>query len=383
MEYELLQKYGLCDGMDVLDCGCGPGRLIELLKRKMPGLRFTGLEMDQQLVESARLLLAERGLNGCSIFQGTAEQPGLAEAAFDFIIIRLVLEHVPDPILVLRSLRKLLRPGGRMVVISNDFEFHLRTWPPVPELERLYEAYRASRRRDGGDPCIGRRVPQLLSQAGLAVVGNEVETAHNSILGDKPFLKAEGGGIPAQLVRTGFLEGETLEEMTRSWRTMLSEPDHSIVRPLFVAVGERTKDAVKPLSGENMKVGEKGTKSCTSFTTSQMEIEEGINGIRIVILKLVTEALKEKLEEAGKNVIQPGDLLVDLGLDSLTALNLQEIIKGVTGIEVPLENLLENVSVGSLADYLETESARRGIKPKTMDIPQGQPESTRWEEGEI
>lgn len=90
--------------MDVLDCGCGPGRLIELLKERMPELRCTGLEMDPLLVEAASLHMAERGLKGCRVVQGTAEQPGLEVASFDFIILRLVLEHVLDPLLALRSL---------------------------------------------------------------------------------------------------------------------------------------------------------------------------------------------------------------------------------------------------------------------------------------
>jgi ubiquinone/menaquinone biosynthesis C-methylase UbiE/acyl carrier protein len=382
-EFTLLQRYGLSDGMDILDCGCGPGRLIELLKGRLPKLRCTGLEMDPLLVEAASALIVKRGLEACRIVQGTAEQPGLDEASFDFIILRLVLEHVPDPVLALGSLSRLLRLGGRLVIISNDFEFHLQTWPPVPQLDRLYEAYRSSRRRDGGDPCIGRKLPRLLTQADLHVVGYEVEVAHNAVLGDKPFLKAEGAGIPAQLVQSGFLDGKTLEEMTRSWRSMLAEPNHSIVRPLFVCIGKRTAETEQLLSG-NIPVKEKMKAPATGkLTVSQAEIAEKPGEYLTLIFSLVAQVLEEKLQTLGKKIVEPEDLLADLGMDSLAALDLQEKIIDCTGVEITLEKLLENMSVINLAKYVEEESARKGLKVKTSNIPREEQESVRWEEGEI
>ena len=59
-EQDLMLRYGLKDGMDYLDCGCGPGRLIELLKNSLPALRCTGLEMDPILVEAATAKLRAR-----------------------------------------------------------------------------------------------------------------------------------------------------------------------------------------------------------------------------------------------------------------------------------------------------------------------------------
>ena len=217
-ERELLLRNGLRDGMHLLDCGCGPGRLLERLKAEMPALKCTGLESDPALVELARKKLEARG---CRIVLGSADTPGLDAESFDFIAVRLVLEHVPDPAEALRSLRTLLKPRGRICIISNDFEYHLRTWPPVPQLDTLYEAYCASRRKDGGDPCIARRLPLLLKQTGFEVVGFEMEASHNQMLGDGAFFKAEGVGIPAQLVKSGFLDQAVFEEMTRSWKAMV------------------------------------------------------------------------------------------------------------------------------------------------------------------
>ena len=52
-ESDLIERYGLNENMDFLDCGCGPGRLIERLKDQYPGLKCTGLEMDPILVRQS------------------------------------------------------------------------------------------------------------------------------------------------------------------------------------------------------------------------------------------------------------------------------------------------------------------------------------------
>ena len=383
MELALLKRYGLQDNMEVLDCGCGPGRLIELLKGQMPGLRCTGLEMDKHLMEAASNLLSARGISDCRIVQGTAEQPGLSGTAFDFIIMRLVLEHVPDPVLALSSLKQLLRPGGRLVVISNDFDFHLRTWPPVPQLDRLYDAYCASRRSDGGDPCIGRRLPRLFAQAGLKTAGYEIEVAHNAILGDQPFLKAEGAGIPAQLVKTGFLDQNTLEEMTRTWQAMLLEPEHSIMRPLFVGIGERAQETEEPSARQEQATKKKVTGSIPASPPLKNGTAKSPDEIVAFLLTLVAEVMEHTPGVFKEKQVGPEDILTELGLDSLAALDLQAKIKSCTGMEIPIVKLLDNITVRDLAAQMSAASAEMKRTPKTMDTPQEKPESVSWEEGEI
>lgn len=367
-ELPLLQRYGLRDGMDVLDCGCGPGRLIALLKGAMPNLRCTGLEMDPRLVDAAGLMISEHGLTGCRVVQGTVEQPGLEASSFDMIILRLVLEHVLDPVLALGSVRRLLRPAGKLVVISNDFDFHLRTWPHVPQLDMLYDAYRRSRRKDGGDPCIGRKLPHLFSLAELSVSGFEIEVAHNAIVGDQAFLRAEGAGIPARLVKDGFLDEVTLDAMTHSWKDMLSCPDHSIMRPLFVCAGRRAEG----VSGD----GQKASASVQRTVHADGNGSDGdANSTLATLLSHVGKVLDGK--SAG-----PDDRLADLGVDSLAAMDLQEAIKGSCGVELSITKLLENRSIISLAQEIEGELARQGGRP-VSGVATNEAQSVQWEEGTI
>ena len=340
-EKELLLKHGLRDGIDYLDCGCGPGRLIELVKSTFPSARCSGVEMDPILVDGANAKMQQRGLFDCRITQGTAEQPGLPEESYDLITMRLVLEHIPDPVAALQSLRRLLRPGGRLFIISNDFEYHTRTWPPVAELHRLSEANWASRRRDGGDPCIGRRVPRLLTLAGFGVVAQEVELAHNAILGDEPFLKAEGVGIPSQLVSSGFLEQSVFESRIRSWKAMLAHPDHTIMRQLFIAVGERT--TVEPAAAS----GTETAHETHARTAAPAEYRAPGSDLEEKLAQLWCRAMRVERVSVDANFF-------DLGGDSLMLEEVHSHLRDELGYDLQIATLFQFPTVEGLAEHLQT-----------------------------
>lgn len=344
-ESDLIERYGLEEGMDYLDCGCGPGRLIERLKDRYPGLKCTGLEMDPILVEAAKMKLQNRGYDDCTIIQGTAEETGLPENSFDFITMRLVLEHVPDPVLALERLRRLLRPGGRIFIISNDFENHTRTWPPVPELHDLYVAYRAHRRQDQGDPTIGRRVPRLLASAGFAVVAQEIEVAHNVITGDEAFFNAEGVGIPAQLVNDGFLDQEVFESMIRSWKAMLADPDHCITRQLCIAVGEaQTAEAMAAAKAEAAAATAKAAQQSddAEFVPPGTELEKKLAALWADAMKLDRVGIRSNF--------------FDLGGTSLLLEQLHTTMQSEFGFAEPITTLFQYPTVETLAEHLESTS---------------------------
>lgn len=359
-ESELIVRYGLEEGMDYLDCGCGPGRLIELLKDRFPALKCTGLEMDPILVEAATQMLNGRGFSDCSVAQGTAEKPNLADESFDFITMRLVLEHVPNPEVALQSLRRLLRPGGRLLIISNDFENHTRTWPPVPELDPLYEAYCASRRNDHGDPCIGRRVPRLLALAGFAVVAQEIEVAHNVIMGDEAFFKAEGVGIPAQLVSSGFLEQSVFESMIRSWKEMLANPDHCITRQLCVAIGEARSDAAT--NADTTQATQPTAVSSVESNVEETEFSPPGTRLEKDLAGLWCEAMGLKRVSIRSNFF-------DLGGNSLMLEQLHVKLKQELGYDEPITALFQYPTIEMLAEYLATNSSRTTETEGTLPEP--------------
>ena len=96
----------------VLDVGCGGGLLSEALARE--GAQVTALDLSPDLIEIAKLHLLESGLKVDYRLQSVERLAEETPGAFDAITCMELLEHVPDPGLVLAACEKLLKPGGRI-----------------------------------------------------------------------------------------------------------------------------------------------------------------------------------------------------------------------------------------------------------------------------
>lgn len=99
------------DGGRVLDVGCGLGFLLSALSKKFE--RF-GLEPNPQAAKIARK-------NGW-VFPSTLEESGFSSNFFDVVILNHVIEHLPDPVATIQEIRRVLKPGGKLVVETPDFD---------------------------------------------------------------------------------------------------------------------------------------------------------------------------------------------------------------------------------------------------------------------
>ena len=95
----------------LLDVGCGSGKAVRRLREL--GWDARGLELDPVAVEAAQA-------GGLPVDQGDLSTAGLPEAAFDVVTLSHVVEHVHDPLGLLRECRRVLRPGGRIVVVTPN-----------------------------------------------------------------------------------------------------------------------------------------------------------------------------------------------------------------------------------------------------------------------
>ncbi|MEU2715175.1 class I SAM-dependent methyltransferase [Streptomyces sp. NPDC007205] len=99
---------------DILDLGCGTGSLSLLAAEQ--GHRVTGVDSSPAMVERARAKLAG---HDAAVLRGEAAAPPVGEQRFDVVLVRHVLWTLPEPDLVLRHWRDLLRPGGRFVLVEG------------------------------------------------------------------------------------------------------------------------------------------------------------------------------------------------------------------------------------------------------------------------
>jgi len=169
----LLDRVGLRPGHSAIDVGCGPRGILDLLAdRVSPGGRVVGLDADPAHAAIAVEFAAVRGLAGVEIVTADARRTGLPSGSFDLVHARTLLTNIPDPLQVTAEMARLARPGGWVAAMEPDVEYAM-CYPPHPAFTRLCEIFPVVFGRNGADPHMGRRVPELFRQAGLADVGVE------------------------------------------------------------------------------------------------------------------------------------------------------------------------------------------------------------------
>ena len=101
-------------GATGLDVGCGGGLLCESLSAA--GARMTGIDLAPGMLDTARLHAAEQGIAIDYRLLPVDQLAREAPASFDVVTCMEMVEHVPEPQLIIGSLGKLVRPGGQVFV---------------------------------------------------------------------------------------------------------------------------------------------------------------------------------------------------------------------------------------------------------------------------
>ena len=136
----------------LLDLGTGTGRMLELFAPDIE--RGLGLDLSLDMLALARARLDRSGLKHCSVRHGDIYDLALPRDSFDVVIVHQVLHFLDDSAHAVREAARVLRPGGRLLVV--DFAPH--------DLEFLREEH--AHRRLG---FAAETVTQWLEAAGLDV----------------------------------------------------------------------------------------------------------------------------------------------------------------------------------------------------------------------
>jgi ubiquinone/menaquinone biosynthesis C-methylase UbiE len=155
--------------LHALDAGCGTGFLsFELAAR---GHRVTGVDFAPAMLAEARRKAAERSVS-IEFEEADAEQLPFAPGSFDLVISRHLLWTLPHPEVAIDEWIRVLRPGGRLVVVDGQFDAQALAAPAGSA--RASEEYAAV-----GDqlPFLGGRsraeIETLLTAHGLANVASD------------------------------------------------------------------------------------------------------------------------------------------------------------------------------------------------------------------
>jgi ubiquinone/menaquinone biosynthesis C-methylase UbiE len=106
-----------CPPGRVLDVGCGEGKFLYRMYRK--GWSVIGLDFDQKAIAAARQRYGKFGFELLQTDLMTARFP---ENSFDAVTMIHVIEHVSEPVAVLAEVKRILKPGGRLVSTTPNIQ---------------------------------------------------------------------------------------------------------------------------------------------------------------------------------------------------------------------------------------------------------------------
>ena len=222
--------------MRLLDIGCGPGSITLDLADLLPDGQVVGVENSQDALLTARGAAAERGDERTRFDVADAHALPYAGDSFDVVHAHQVLQHVADPVQVLREMRRVCRPGG--LIAARDADYAAMAWyPESAGLQKWRAAYRAIARHNGGEPDAGRHFREWTRHAGLGDVTITVscwtyaDSAGTRWWGNSQANRVGGEVFTEQARHLAGLGSEDVAGLAAAWRDWGTHPDAWFLLP--------------------------------------------------------------------------------------------------------------------------------------------------------
>jgi SAM-dependent methyltransferase len=212
----------------LLDAGAGPGTITADLADLVA--EVTATEIGATELDITRATAAERGADNIDFQVADVHALPFADDTFDVAHAHQLLQHVADPVLALRELARVTKPGGIVAVRDSDYA-GFTWWPRLPELDEWLRLYRTAARANGGEPDAGRRLLSWAHAAGLHDVTATSSTWCYANVAEREWWgglwadRIVDSAIARQLTGSGLATAAELDEISAAWRAWAADDD--------------------------------------------------------------------------------------------------------------------------------------------------------------
>ena len=244
-EQRLFDRYALEGPLRILDLGCGTGEITRRLAARYPEAALLGVDILEGNLALARRASAGHGAR-IAYAQGDAFALDCADGSFDLVVCRHMSQAVPDFPLVLAEITRVLRPGGWLHLLSEDYGMlHMPAARGADgfDPDRFWNTNAVAFLDSiGCDGRIGRHSPALLAGAGYADIAMDYV-----VVDTLRVPRATFGGI-LRAWRDGYVQplagasGRPPEHVARDFDAMIAAietPPHYVVWQVPVVSGRK------------------------------------------------------------------------------------------------------------------------------------------------
>jgi arsenite methyltransferase len=230
-----LARLALLSGEAVLDVGCGPGFLCEQMAMAVgKSGRVLGLDVSEELLSFAR---GRSQHDWLTYRQGDATALDVEDGSFDVAVSTQVMEYVDDVDRALSELHRVLRPGGRVLIVDTDWDgvvWHSDQSERMARIKTAWEEHCA-------DPRLPRTLVPRLRAAGFAAVQVTGYPIINTSLEPGTLSGALIGLVADFLARRGTVPPDEIAGWAAELRSLDADGRYffSLLRCLFLAVKPR------------------------------------------------------------------------------------------------------------------------------------------------
>ena len=225
---EFLIENGLKSGLKVADVGCGPGNTsLWLAEQVGESGKVVAIDNSDEQLAILNNRISEGRIHNISTYKADIYEIDQMNEKFDLIFCRFLFIHLTNPLLAIKKLRTLLKPGGSLVIAELDNS----TWSSYPEskaLKKDTELLCDAGLRKGADFCIGPKLYGYLRKENFNLLN--VKIAQPILVGDnRNYLMLKSNAWSSVYLEYNLASSADIQNMNKGLYEMIHNPDYLIM----------------------------------------------------------------------------------------------------------------------------------------------------------